>query len=44
VREKRKRDLAAGCGVDPAEVVWVSAHKGTGMDRLRGLVVGWLSL
>ncbi len=43
VRDKRKRDLAAACGVAPGDVVWVSAAKGTGMDRLRGLVTGWLS-
>jgi GTP-binding protein len=41
-RDKRKRELAEGCGVDPREVVWVSAAKGTGVDRLRGLVLEWL--
>ena len=41
-RDKRKRELAAGCGVDPGAVVWVSAAKGTGLDRLRGLVLQWL--
>ena len=43
VRDKRKRDLAAGSGVATNEVVWVSAAKGTGMDRIRGLVTGWLA-
>jgi len=42
-REKRKRELAAACGLLPADVVWVSAVKGTGIDRLRGLVRLWLS-
>jgi GTP-binding protein len=42
-RQRRTRDLAAGCGLEPADVVWVSAVKGTGLDRLRGLVVTWLS-
>ena len=38
-REKRKRALAEGCEVAPSEVVWVSAHKGVGVDRLRGLIL-----
>ena len=42
VRDKRKRELAERCGVPPAEVVWVSAAKGTGVDRVRGLIAGWL--
>jgi GTP-binding protein len=42
-REKRKRDLAAGCSLEKGDVVWVSASKGTGIDRLRGLVALWLS-
>ena len=41
-RERRKRDLAAGCGVEPREIVWVSAEKGVNIDRLRGMVDGWL--
>lgn len=42
-REKRKRELAEGCGLDARDVVWVSAHKGVGVDRLRGLVLEWLA-
>ena len=42
-RPKRRKELAEGCGVDPAAVVWVSAAKGTGLDRLRDLVRGWLA-
>jgi GTP-binding protein len=43
-RERRKREVAEGCELAPADVVWVSAAKGTGIDRLRGLVRGWLAL
>lgn len=42
-REKRKRDLAAGCRLDPGDVVWVSADKNVGIDRLRDLVRAWLA-
>ncbi len=34
----RKQELAAGCGVDIASVVWVSADKGTGIDELRAMI------
>lgn len=37
-RERRKRDLAAACGLDPREILWVSAESGVGIDRLRSLV------
>jgi GTP-binding protein len=42
-RDRRKRDLAAGLDLEPRDVVWVSAAKGVGIDRLRGLVRGWLA-
>jgi len=42
VRDKRKRELAEGCAVAPSEVVWVSAAKGVGIDRLRSLIRTWL--
>ena len=42
-RDKRKRELAAGCGLLPADVVWVSAAKDVGIDRLRDLVRLWLA-
>jgi len=42
-RAKRKKELAAGCRLDPEDIVWVSAAKGTGIDRLRGLMALWLS-
>jgi GTP-binding protein len=43
-RDKRKRELAEGCGLVPADIVWASAVKGTGIDRVRDLVRGWLEL
>jgi GTP-binding protein len=42
-REKRKRELAAKCDLEPGDVVWVSATKNVGIDRLRDLVRIWLS-
>jgi GTP-binding protein len=42
-REKRKRELAAACQLEPGDVVWVSAAKGTGIERLRGLARMWLT-
>jgi GTP-binding protein len=43
LRERRKKDLAAGCDLDPGDVVWVSAAKNVGIDRLRDLVRLWLT-
>ena len=43
-RDKRKKELAAACGLLPADVVWTSASKHVGIDRLRDLVRIWLSL
>lgn len=42
-RQKRRRELAAGCRLEPGDIVWVSAAKGINIDQLRGLVVGHLS-
>ena len=42
-REKRRRQLAAGCDLEPGDVVWVSAHRNVGIDRLRDLVRIWLA-
>jgi GTP-binding protein len=42
-RERRKRDLAEGCGVAKGDVVWVSATTGVNVPRLRALVAGWLA-
>jgi len=43
-RDKRKRELAAACDVAPSEIVWVSASKNVGLDRLRDLARSWLAL
>jgi len=40
----RRRELAAGCRLDPGDVVWVSAAKGTGIPELRSLVLGHLDV
>jgi GTP-binding protein len=37
-RPTRRKELAAGCRLDPGDVVWVSAPKGDGIDQLRSLV------
>jgi GTP-binding protein len=37
-RDRRKKDLAEGCGVLPGEVIWVSAEKNVGLDRLRAAI------
>ena len=42
-RDKRRNELAAKCGRKPGDVLWVSAAKGTGIDALRGRILGWLS-
>ena len=42
-RDRRKRDLAKGCSLEPGDVVWTSAAKNVGIDRLRDLVRSWLS-
>ena len=42
-REKRKRQVAADCELEVRDVLWVSASKGTNIDRLRSMVVTWLS-
>jgi GTP-binding protein len=41
-RPRRKRELAEGCDLEPGDIVWVSATKGTNLDQLRGLVAGHL--
>ena len=43
LRDKRKKELAAGCDLDPGDVVWTSAAKNVGIERLRDLVRLWLS-
>ena len=43
-REKRKSEVAAACDLDRGDVVWASASKGVGIDRLRDLIRLWLDL
>jgi GTP-binding protein len=43
-REQRKRELAEGCDLERGDVVWTSASKGVGIDRLRDLTRLWLGL
>ena len=43
-RQTRKRDLAAGCMLEPGDIVWVSASKGVGIEQLRSLVYSHLTL
>ena len=33
-RDKRRHEVAEKCGLAPSEIVWVSATKGVGLDRL----------
>ena len=42
-RGTRRREVAEGCGVSPDDVVWVSSAKGDGIEKLRGLILGWLA-
>jgi GTP-binding protein len=43
-RARRERELATLCMLEPSDVLWVSAAKNTGIDRLRDVVRLWLSL
>ncbi len=43
-RDKRRKDLAAGCDLEVRDPIWVSARTGVGIDRLRGLIVSWLEI
>ena len=43
-RARRAKELAAACKLAVPDVIWVSAAKGTGIDRLRDLMNLWLSL
>jgi len=41
-RATRRKELAAGCRLDPGDIVWASATKGDGIDVLRSLVRTWV--
>jgi GTP-binding protein len=42
-RQRRAREVATGCQLDPGDVIWVSSEKGTGIARLRQLILTWLT-
>ena len=42
-RQRRKRDLADGCMLEQGDIVWVSASKNVGIERLRDLVISHLT-
>jgi GTP-binding protein len=42
-RGRRAKDVAAACKLAVSDVTWVSATKGTGIERLRDLMNLWLS-
>ncbi|HBX78672.1 MAG TPA: YihA family ribosome biogenesis GTP-binding protein [Acidimicrobiaceae bacterium] len=41
-RDKRKAELAAKCGLDPKEILWVSSAKNVNIDELRKRAYRWL--
>jgi len=41
-RDRRRKDLAAGCNLEVRDPIWVSARSGVGIDRLRSLMLTWL--
>jgi len=43
-RQRRRRELAEGCGVATGDPIWVSAQRGVNVDRLRSEVQAWLGL
>lgn len=42
-RPKRKKELAAGCQLEPDDIVWTSTYKDAGIDQLRDLIRLWLT-
>lgn len=42
-RQRRRRELAAGCALEERDVLWVSAERGVNVDRLRASVREWLT-
>jgi GTP-binding protein len=41
-REKRQAELAEGCGLEPSEILWVSAAKAVNLDELRRRMHEWM--
>ncbi len=42
-KPRRRKDLSAGCQLDPGDIVWVSAAKGINIERLQDLIRTWLT-
>lgn len=42
-RDKRKRELAEGCGLVPKDILWVSAAKNVNIVELRGRIRTWMA-
>ena len=42
-KPKRRIELSQGCKLEPGDIVWVSASKGYGIDRLQDLIWSWLA-
>ncbi len=42
-RDKRRRQLAEACLLEPRDVLWVSATRGVNLDVLAGRIRGWLN-
>lgn len=43
-RQRRRREFAEGCEVDPQAPLWVSAERGINIDALRKRLSAWLGL
>lgn len=43
-RPRRKNELAAGCQLEPGDIVWTSTYKSLGIDQLRDLIRLWLTV
>jgi GTP-binding protein len=41
-RARRVKEVAQGCQLEAGDMLWVSSEKGTGLDRLRSLIITWL--
>lgn len=42
-RDRRRAEVANKCGRSASEILWVSAAKGTGIEPLRGRLLGWMT-
>ena len=43
VRDRRRKQLAEGCGMSPKEILWVSAATGVNIAELRGRILEWVT-